>query len=146
MNDLVFEKIINQPADQVWDAMLDPKGYAFWVKAFSSGSTFEGKWEEGATVRFVDPELGGTLAVLDRFRRPTSILARHIGMIDKDGTVDTESVMAGTWIGTIEEYEFVALDGGATRLVIRMKCEDQFVQMFNNSWPKALDLIAELCA
>ncbi len=49
---------INVNKAHVWKTMLEPGSYEQWAKAFSEGSRFEGIWEQGATVRFVDPAMG----------------------------------------------------------------------------------------
>jgi hypothetical protein len=61
--------------------LLAPGKYEQWVKAFSEHSQFEGRWEAGATVKFVDPNMGGSKAILEIFEPPHCILAKHIAMI-----------------------------------------------------------------
>jgi hypothetical protein len=48
----------------VWETMFRAGKYEQWVKAFSENSRFEGRWEQGATVRFIDPNMGGSKAIL----------------------------------------------------------------------------------
>ena len=59
MKGLKYSMKIDSDKVHVWKTMLEPGKYEQWVKAFSTDSRFEGKWEQGATVRFIDPSLGG---------------------------------------------------------------------------------------
>ena len=144
MTNLEYSIVIKANKAHVWRTMLEPGKYEYWVKAFSEGSRFEGKWEQGATVRFVDPNMGGTKAILEIFDPHNCILAKHISIITDDGRVDTDSEVAKQWIGTTEKYEFLEHEGKTT-LKIEMKTHPAFVEMFDSCWPKALENIKSLC-
>ena len=58
MKELSYSIEIDTDRSHVWKTMLEPEKYEQWVKAFSENSRFEGQWEAGATVRFVDPNMG----------------------------------------------------------------------------------------
>jgi hypothetical protein len=120
--------------------MLEPKKYEQWVKAFSENSQFKGSWEEGAIVYFIDPGMGGTKAILEKFDPYNCILAKHIAMVAKDGSEDTESETAKQWIGTIEKYIFTE-ESGKTILTVEMTTDVAFKGMFETCWPKALENI-----
>ena len=144
MTNLEYSIEVKANKAHVWNTMLEPGKYEYWVKAFSEGSRFEGKWEQGATVRFVDPNMGGTKAILEIFDPHNCILAKHIAIITDDGRVETYSEVAKQWIGTIEKYEFLEHEGKTT-LKIEMKTHPAFVEMFDSCWPKALENIKLLC-
>lgn len=143
MQKLEYSITINAEPSRVWNTMLEPGKYEQWVKAFSDGSTFEGKWEQGAAVRFVDPSMGGTKAILEIYRPYECILAKHVAIVTKEGEEETETDVAKQWIGTTEKYIFSEQDGG-TKLTIEMSTHASFVEMFNSCWPKALDTIKAL--
>ncbi len=143
MVQLKYSIMINANKTHVWTTMLAPGKYEQWTKAFSDDSRFEGRWEQGATVRFVDPRMGGSKAVLDIFQPHECILARHIAMITAAGHEETDSEAAHQWIGTQEKYVF-AEDGGKTILTIEMRTHPSFVEMFDACWPQALDAIRAL--
>ena len=143
MKELKYSMKIDADRVHVWKTMLEPGKYERWVKAFSADSRFEGKWEQGATVRFVDPSLGGTKAILEIFAPYHCILAKHIAMITKEGDEDTESEVAKQWIGTTEKYVFLESEGKTT-LTVEMIAHQSFVEMFDSCWPKALEIIKTL--
>lgn len=94
---------IDADRSHVWNTMLEPGKYEKWVKAFSENSRFEGQWEVGATVKFVDPNMGGTKAILEIFDPHKCILAKHVAMITEEGHEETDSEAAMQWIGTTEK-------------------------------------------
>lgn len=143
MEILKYSIKINARKHHVWKTMLEPGKYEQWVKAFSDNSGFEGKWEQGETVRFVDPGLGGTKAILEIFDPHDCILVKHIAMITREGNEDTESEVAQQWIGTIEKYLFTE-SGGKTSLAVEMTTHQSFVEMFDSCWPEALENIKKL--
>ena len=115
MKKLEYSIEIRANKAHVWKTMLEPEKYEQWVKAFSEGSRFEGRWEQGATVRFVDPNMGGTKAILEIFDPHNCILAKHIAIITDDGREETDGEVAKQWIGTTEKYEFLEHEGKTTR-------------------------------
>lgn len=140
MEELKYSIQINAPKSLVWNSMLETDKYEQWVKAFSENSTFEGTWEEGAIVRFIDPGLGGTKAILEKFKPYDCIIAKHVAMLSKDGSEDTKSESAKQWIGTIEKYIF-SENNNLTTLTIEMQTNSAFTEMFDTCWPKALSNI-----
>ena len=143
MKKLKYEIEIDANRAHVWNTMLAPGKYEQWVKAFSEGSRFEGSWEQGATVRFVDPSMGGTKAILEIFEPHNCILARHIALVSTEGKEDADSEVAKQWIGTTEKYSFSESEGSTT-LVVEMSTHQSFVEMFDSCWPKALVNIKSL--
>jgi uncharacterized protein YndB with AHSA1/START domain len=61
-----------------------------------------------------------------------------------DDMEDTEGEMARKWIGSIEVYELREVDAG-TELHVRVTTDEQFEEMFETSWPKALELLKGIC-
>ena len=143
MEELRFEIRINSPKTVVWNTLIDAKKYKEWAKAFSPNSYFEGEWKQGTFINFLDPNMGGTKAVLETIEPYCHILAKHVSIISNEGNEDTTGEMAKKWIGTSEEYTLIE-EEGETLLVIEIKTHSDFKQMFNEGWPKALQAIKEL--
>ena len=140
MKKLSYTIKIDADRSHVWNTMLEPGKYEQWVKAFSENSRFEGQWEVGAIVKFVDPNMGGTKAILEIFDPHKCILAKHVAMITEEGNEETDSEVAMQWIGTTEKY-ILSESGGKTILTIEMNTHPSFVEMFDSCWPKALENI-----
>lgn len=144
MKTLHFKETINAPAEKVWHTMLDDETYRQWTTAFTEGSHYEGSWEEGSKILFLDPKGQGMVAEIAENRPHEFISVRHIGIIS-DGVEDTESEEAKKWAPAYENYSFEETDGKTT-LTVDQDIEEEHEEMFNEMWPKALQrlrMIAE---
>lgn len=144
MKKLSFKININAAKQKVWDTMLEPATYKQWVKASWPESYYEGKWAQGENLRFIAPGQGGTLATLVEHKPYEFSLAKHIAVINVDGTEDRESDIARGWIGTTESYTFTEKNG-TTELQVDINTRPEWEQMFANGWPKALAALKEIC-
>ena len=138
-----YEIDIAAPAKAVWDTLLDPDSYAQWTKAWSDQTAFMGNWGQGEHMTFFDPTKGGTKAVLDVFQPMQQMMARHIALVNKQMQEDTTSAAAKQWIGSLEDYKLEAIAEG-TRLKVTMSVPDNFLPMFDSTWPQALEMIKKL--
>jgi hypothetical protein len=141
---LIYSIEINAEKEHIWNTMLDPETYQKWSKAFSSDSKFIGEWKRGETIIFFDSNVGGTKAVLEIFNPYDEIFTKHISMVDKDMNENNEDEMSKKWIGSTEKYSFIET-GDNIKLEIEMTVDETFTEMFNTSWPKALEIIKSLC-
>lgn len=143
MSILRFEILITGSKERVWKTLITHDTYVQWVKAFSPNSTFVGEWKQGAEIRFWDPNMGGTTAVLEVFQPFTKIVACHINTVTKEGVEETTGDMTAKWIGTKESYRLIEEDN-ETRLIIEMITDQVFEKMFNKCWPEALENIKSI--
>jgi uncharacterized protein YndB with AHSA1/START domain len=145
MEKLHYSVKINAPVQKVWSTMLDDATYREWTSAFNEVSYYEGDWNQGSELRFLGPgedgSLGGMIATVEENRPNEFISLRYLGQI-VDGIDDTSSEEARKIAGAHENYTFSQSDG-ATRLDVEIELDpddqDEFVKMFNDLWPKALD-------
>jgi hypothetical protein len=70
------------------------------------------------------------------------ISIEHIGMVE-NGKEDTTSDAVEKWAGALENYAFKELDG-KTELMIDTDSNEEYTEMFNDMWPKALQKLKEL--
>lgn len=144
MKTLFYSIKINAPKEKVWNTMLEKESYKKWAKAFSPESQYDGEWKQGNHMNFFDPNMGGTKALLKIVDSSNKILAKHVALLSKDGVEESESEIAKKWLGAEEEYTFTEKDG-STELEIEIKTHEDFVQMFDDGWDKALKLLKDLC-
>lgn len=142
MKTLHFSKTINAPAGKVWNAMLEDETYRQWTTAFTEGSHFEGSWEEGEKILFLDADGQGMVSTIAENRPYEFISIKHIGIIH-DGVEDTESKEAQKWAPAFENYTFTEKDGKTT-VAVDMDIEEEHEEMFNEMWPNALQKLKEL--
>jgi uncharacterized protein YndB with AHSA1/START domain len=137
---LRFEIMIAAPPQRVYDLMLAPDSYRAWTSEFNPTSTYEGSWAEGSMIRFLgcdaEGRIGGMVSRIRRNIPATEISIEHLGLI-KDGVDMMDGPEVAGWSGAIEHYAFHASDGG-TRLVVSLEAHADFVDYFEDTWPKAL--------
>lgn len=76
-------------------------------------------------------------------RKHEFVSIEHLGMIDGNGVIDTESDEVKKWTPAFENYTFKDVDGG-TEVSIDLDVADEWKEMFDESWPKALDILKEI--
>lgn len=138
---------INATKAHVWDVMLGNTTYRVWTKAFNEGSYFQGAWEQGSEIRFLGPNPngsgeGGMFSRIHENRMHEFLSIEHLGII-QNGVVDTTSDEVKKWTPAFENYTFDEKDGG-TELKIDLDVADEYKDMFNDMWPKALQLLKQL--
>ncbi len=148
MEKLTFKIIINAPREKVWHAMLDDATYREWTKPFNEGSRYEGKWETGSEMRFIGcdengKESGGMYSKIKEARPYEFVSIEHLGMINENGEIDTTSEAVKKWTPAFENYIFNNTDGG-TEVLVEIDISDEWKDMFNDMWPKALVKLKEI--
>ena len=59
MKFLEFEIQINATPEKVWETLLTQDSYKKWASAMNEGTYFEGNWEVGSIMKFLDPQNNG---------------------------------------------------------------------------------------
>lgn len=143
MKDLDFDIDIAAPVARVWDCMLDPLAYRDWTSAFCEGSYYEGSWEAGRRLRFLDLRGFGVEAIVDESVEHEKLSLRLVGEI-KDGRPVADSPLARD--PAHERYEFSTTPAGGTRLAIHLQSwDDGFTDFLQTTWPQALQRLKALC-
>lgn len=142
MKDKTYSIEINASKQHVWETMLGKETYPRWSKGFSDNPQAIGDWKTDSEIDFVEEGRGGTRAVLEVVDEPNRVLARHIAMLDKDRMPETEGME--NWVGTTEEYRLTEKNG-VTNMTVLMHFYQDYEQMFDEGWPKCLQLLKELC-
>ncbi len=140
MKTLNYSVAIKAPKEAVWDAIVNLEKYKKWAKGFSPDSSFEGEWAPGAYIKFIDPNKGGTKAFLEEATPAERIRAKHVAVLDPKGAELEADDMAKKWIGSTETYVLhEARD--VTELSIEIVTHEDFEKMFEDCWPKSLELL-----
>ncbi len=146
MEKLHFSIEIDAPRSKVWDTMLGDATYRMWTSAFSEGSYYVGDWSEGSKILFLGSgENGGESGMVSRIEtnRPHEYISiEHLGVVE-NGKEDTSSESVQSWAGAHENYTFKEVDGG-TQVLVDMDINDEYREMFEGMWPKALQRLKEL--
>ena len=146
MTRLTFTVSIDAPKEHVWDTMLGDVTYRKWTAEFTPGSHYEGDWSEGSRIRFIAPGVNGESGMVSRIsvNRPYECVSiEHLGLV-VDGQEDMTSDAAREWAGAQERYTFAEADG-TTELKVESDTNDEYREMFQITWPRALQRLKELC-
>ena len=145
MDKLKFSITINAPKAKVWDTMLNDVTYRVWTEAFMQGSYYVGDWSEGSKILFLASRETGDSGMVSRIKENRLyeyISIEHLGMVE-NGKEDTTSDAVKEWAGVLENYTFNDVNGN-TELQVEMDSNEEYSEMFNGMWPKALKKLKEL--
>ncbi len=139
---LTYSINIDASREQVWHALFDDEPFRKWSSVFAEGSHFVGDWSEGSEIRFLTKDNDGMVSMIDKNRPYEFMSIRHIGYI-RQGVEDTESDEVKSWTPAFENYTLKVADGG-THLTVETDTFNDFVEYFNETWPKALEVVKEV--
>ena len=147
MDKLQFKIDINAQKEKVWDTMLEDRTYRIWTEEFTPGSHYIGSWDEGSKILFLGPandgKLGGMVSRIKENKLHKFISIEHLGEV-LDGVEDTTSDRVKIWAGALENYTFID-KGDKTELVVDLDINEEFKEMFEGMWPKALQKLKSIC-
>ena len=137
-----FKIDINASREKVWKILWDDKTYRQWTIPFSEGSYAISDWKEGSSIHFLDPKGGGMYSVIEKLNAPEYMSFKHIGELKegKEMPLDEKSML---WSGGKENYSLKE-KGGVTTLLVTGDLPDEFLDFFNQAYPKALALVKSL--
>ena len=138
-----FRITIDAPKEKVWQVLWDLQTYPVWTTAFSPSSNVRtDNWKKDSKVLFTDGSGNGMVSMVAENIPNKFMSFRHLGEL-KDGVEDTSGERVSAWAGATENYTLKD-NGGKTELVIDLDITEEFADMFDEMWPKALDKVKEL--
>lgn len=141
MEKLHFSIIINAPNKKVWETMLGHDTYKIWTNVFGPGSYFVGDWSEGSKMLFLAPgengKLSGMVSKIKEKKAYEYLSIEHIGEVEDGKEKVTE------WSGALENYTFKNING-KTEVLVDVDMNEEFKELFQDIWPKALNKLKEL--
>ena len=155
MKKLQFTVSINAPVTKIYDFMLginSKSTYEQWTSLFNPTSTYEGSWDKGNKILFIGVdekgEKGGMVSkiaenILNRF-----VSIQHYGLLKADKEI-TEGPEVEKWANGFENYTFEENNGPdsyrGTTVTVDLDTTEDFLDYMNQTYPKALDKLKELC-
>ena len=150
MKKLQFKKSINAPVTKVYDSMLgisSKSTYEQWTSLFNPTSSYEGSWEKGNKMLFIGVdekgEKGGMVSRIAENDPNRFVSIQHYGLLQADKEI-TEGPEVEKWANGFENYTFEE-NNGTTIVTVDLDTTEDFVDYMNQSYPKALDKLKELC-
>jgi hypothetical protein len=150
MKKLQFKIKINAPVNKVYDMMLglsNKSTYEQWTAVFNPTSSYEGTWDKGSKILFVGVdekgEKGGIVSKIVENIPQQFVSIQHVGLVQAEKEI-TEGLDVEKWANGMENYTFEENKGNTT-LTVDLDTTDDFVAYMNQTYPKALEKLKELC-
>jgi hypothetical protein len=150
MKKLEYNVSINAPATKVYDKMLglsSKSTYEQWTTLFNPTSTYSGSWSKGSKMYFegVDEngKKGGMVSEIAENTPNKFVSIRHYGILNGDQEI-TEGPDVEKWAGGFENYSFKE-ENGETTVSVALDTTEDFVDYMNQTYPKALARLKEIC-
>lgn len=137
---LHFSTTINAPKALVHQLMLADETYREWTSEFAQGSYYQGSWDKGAQILFLNPEGFGMKARIAE-HRPAEFVSLEWLTEVRDGVPGEQD----QWQGAFENYTFTEANGITTIQVDISGVPAEWADFMNESWPKALAKLKAIC-
>ncbi len=138
---------IQAPATEVSAKMLGEDTFKQWTSVFNPTSYFQGGWNKGDKICFIGlSESGkreGMVARIEEHIPNTFVSIHHYGLLDGDQEI-LEGPQVDDWANAHENYTFKEKDG-ITTVIVDVDVNDAYLDYFNDTWPKALKRLKEIC-
>ncbi|OGS81099.1 MAG: tungsten formylmethanofuran dehydrogenase [Flavobacteria bacterium RIFCSPLOWO2_12_FULL_31_7] len=150
MKKLQYKISINASANKVYDCMLgisQKATYEQWTSLFNPTCTYEGSWDKGSKMLFLgvdeNGEKGGMVSTILENKPNHFVTIQHKGLV-QGNTEITEGPEVEKWANGIENYTFEEING-TTTLTVDLDTDEDFIEYMNETYPKALDKLKEIC-
>jgi len=139
---IYFTTEIEAPREKVWKTLWDDTTYRAWTSVFSEGSRAISDWKEGSKILFVDGSHSGMYSRIAEMKPNTFMSFEHLGIM-KDGVELPLDEQTKAWSGSREEYNLTS-KGKITVLEVSLDSDNDYVDYFSKTFPKALQKVKEL--
>jgi hypothetical protein len=150
MEKLQFNISIHAPVSAVYNIMLgisSKSTYEQWTAMFNPTSTYEGNWEKGSKMLFIGVdekgEKGGIVSKIAENIPHQFVSIQHYGLVNA-GKEITEGAEVEKWANGFENYSFEE-NNGVTMVKVEIDATEEFIDFMNETYPKALIKLKELC-
>lgn len=137
MKFLEFEIQINATPEKVWETLFTQDSYKKWASAMNEGTYFEGNWEVGSIMKFLDPQNNGMYNLVTENIRFKVLGMKHLGWILKG------ELSPHNWEDSTLNYILEPSENG-TLLKGTVNSLDEFVEFFNSKYPQNFEHIKRL--
>lgn len=136
MKQITFSTTINAPAEKVWFCLWNKANYENWTKVFSEGSYALSEWNKGSKVHFLMPKGDGMFSEITEMIPNQQMSFHHLGEIKNF----EEQEVNNEWSNSEESY-LLREENGITTLKAVLSIDEKWQEFFDNTFPKALELI-----
>ena len=137
MTTLKFSEKINASKEKVWETLWNDTTYRQWTAAFMEGSYAKSDWKEGSKILFLTPKGEGMFSIIEKKIPNQEMTFKHLGEL-KNGIEESKN-----WEGAKESYHLKEKNG-ITELDVQLDSVGEFEQYFNDTFPKALNVLKQI--
>lgn len=134
---LHYQIQIDAPAEKVWEVLFTQDSNKRWPSALNENTYFEGNWEQGSTMRFLDQENNGMYNLVVKNSHGIELAMKHLGWI-LDGELSPQD-----WEDSTVSY-ILESNGNGTMLHAKVNSLDEFVDFFNSKYPQNFEKVKML--
>lgn len=138
MKTLHFSININAPKEKVWNVLWEDQNYRKWTATFHEGSHAVSDWNEGSKILFLGPNGDGMFSMIEKKKPNEQMIFKHLGEL-KNGVEEPNN----DWENALESY-FLSEKEGVTELKVELNSVGEFEQYFNDTFPKALQVVKNI--
>lgn len=131
---LEFTINIKAKPEKVWNILFTMDSEGKWAGAMDEGSYFEGTWEKGSIIKFIDPQNNGMYNLVQENIPCKEVRMKHLGWI-LQGELSPQP-----WEDSTITYLLESRNKG-TVLTAKVNSMDEFVDFFNSNYPKNFEKI-----
>lgn len=149
MKKLQYKIEINAPVEKVYSTMLgidNIETYKQWTAVFNPSSTYKGNWEKGSKILFIGTDengkTGGMISEIAENIPNKFVSIRHFGVLQDEKEI-TEGPEVEKWAGGLENYSFEEMNG-VTIVSVETDTIEEYINYFEEHWPKALEKLKEI--
>ncbi len=139
MKKLHFSIDIKAPREKVWKVLREDATFRDWTSVFAEGSYAVSDWKEGSKIQFLDPKNNSGMSSVIEKKTPNEFMSfKHLAEI-KNG----KEQPLKEWSGALENYTLKEHEG-ATTLIVDLDAPEEYKDMSEDTFPKALQRVKEL--
>lgn len=135
-------KQINASREKVWTVLLEDTYNRIWMAEFMEGAHAQTDWIVGHKVRFLDKDDNGIVGTI-KSKQPYDLIEMVYQGEVRGGQDDYDSEMGKAMNGSRENY-YLSEDDGVTTLKIEVDMGEDWYEIMDQAWDRALVKIQEL--
>ncbi|MDH2919555.1 MAG: hypothetical protein PXX73_10230 [Sideroxydans sp.] len=139
MQSLHYSIEIRAPKAHVHQLMLADKTYREWTAGFTEGSYYQGSWQQGAKILFLNHEKAGMSTRITE-HRPAEFVSIEMLSEVHDGI----PAQKRQWHEQFENYSY-AEKHGMTTLQVDIRVPAEWAEYLDGTWPIALEKLKAIC-
>jgi len=140
MKEIQFSIEINASKERVWTTLWEDITFREWANIIDEGTYMKGEMKEGNEIQYISSVNGyGVTSLIEKLKPNEFVLIRHSADTKESGQQEREK----EWTGGVESYSLNEKNG-VTTLIVKFDVPQELEEIFNISFPAALECVKTL--